>query len=62
MASENVLASPVSRCRVTACAGTNEAASDSAVHGNDGGVEFKEGSDLYAVELFCGTAGLTAVM
>ncbi len=47
---------------LAACAGTNETSADSTKHVVDDGVEFKDGVDLYALELFCGTAGLTAVM
>ena len=44
MATEDALASPVSRRGVTACAGTNEAAVDLAVHECGGGVVNQGGS------------------
>ncbi len=45
-----------------ACNEANEATTFSSKPDLGMGAEFTGGEDLYAVELFCGTAGLTAVM
>ena len=59
---DNVADGLGARRRVSELSGTNEAfvkVVEQKVEDED---EFMKGSDLYAVELFCGTAGLTAVM
>ena len=59
---DNALGRPSTRRRVEACNKANEATTFSSKPDLGMGAEFTGGEDLYAVELFCGTAGLTAVM
>ncbi len=59
---DNAHGESCTRRRVEISSEANEATTYSPKPDFDAGAEFTGGEDLYAVELFCGTAGLTAVM
>ena len=62
VAADNVTEGSNTRRRVSEPSDTNEAAVNFVEPAIEDSNEFRKGCDLYAIELFCGTAGLTAVM